>query len=124
MTGPVAWALICFGFWFGVAVLTWRRSPKFRALYPQFQSGPFWAILSYSTLFLMQPADSLSTAILGGWFGKESMIVYAAPGSLLLAFFFLIQTIIPSTRRATIAFDQHLMGKPVTGRLRPDPKVG
>jgi hypothetical protein len=124
MTGPTAWALICVVFWIAAAVLTWRGSRKFRALYPQFRHGPFWAVLSYSTLFLIQPANSISRAVLGGWLGEESFVVYVAPGVLLLAVFFLIQAFIPATRRAVIAFNQHLTGKPVTGRLWPNGAPG
>lgn len=124
MSGPVAWALLCLAFWAGAAALTWLGSPKFRALYPQYRDGPAWAVVGYSTLFLLQPANSLSKALLGGRFGAESMVVYVVPGVTLLVVFFLLQGMIPSTRRAIIAFDQHLMRKPVTGRLRPEREVG
>lgn len=123
MSARVAWAMICFAVWIGVAVLTWRGSPKFRALYPSFQSGPFWAVLSHMTVFLVQPAIGLSKALLGGRFGEDSNVVYAVPFAVLMGLFLLIQLAIPSTRRATIAFEQHLMRKPVTGRLRPEPET-
>ncbi len=120
MSRPVAGALICFAVWIAISLMTWRGSPTFRTLYPQFQSGPFWGVLSYASLFLTQPAAGLSKALLGERFGEESIVVYGVPFVVLMSLFFLIHVIVPHTRRASLAFDQHLMGKPVTGRLFPE----
>lgn len=123
MSRAMLWACCCLVVWIGVSLLTWRGSPRFRALYPQFRSGPFWACFSQTGLaWFSQPFSQVSKALFGPRFGAESWQVYAIAAAVLLGGFFLVQVVIPQTRRSIIAFDQHLMGKPVTGRLRPEPE--
>jgi hypothetical protein len=117
MNGQLIYALCCVALWFALSVLVWRNSPKFRSLYPRFQSGPFWAMLSISPMVLCPPAMMISNQLLGPLWGRDSWATLLIAGVPLVGGMILIDTLIPHTRRATIAYNQHLMGRPVTGRL-------
>lgn len=117
MSPSVAYFLCCLAALLVFGGLVWLGAPKFRTLYPQFQSGPFWAAITLGPLLLFPPALAAANHILGTQRGPDSWPTFLLVAGFMAVLLGLIRLVIPQTRRSIIAFDQHLMRKPVTGRL-------